>query len=427
MKNNLIKIITYLIGGFFSQFIFLIFWFFVKKKVSLVEIGKYQLGLFIIDLLAIIAMLGLDNGYAKLFFNYKKDNLDKIALVLINSAALISVFLFGSIYLLNIITIPAVNIFGLLIISLSVFVQINFNFFMNKLVVTGRSKDYVLFQICRSLLIVLISIILIVFYDHSSVALFLGQFMGLCIILLLLLGRFAKNEYNYTKINVSDSKEILQYSLPLMLSGIIGVVTVYSSRLILNTTVTIDQVGALGVYMGFSSPIIAIIAVINKFYYPFAINKLSNSEGMSKLYPYFLYIILGYIFLFYLGVLIYYAFLRDIIFSDKLIENSFVFLHIASSSIIIVLYTLYSPIFIFQNSKKLLFVNIISLFIGSIFQYFFLLNYGFKVVGIGKIFMDILILVFSMLFFKKEHNFNRYDFLLLLIVIIGLVPILFIT
>ncbi|WP_310594316.1 hypothetical protein [Flavobacterium sp.] len=424
MKNNLIKIITYIFGGFFSQFSFLIFWFFVKKRVSLNEIGKYQLWLFIIDLLVIISMLGIDSGYAKLFYNSKNKALDILSLKLINSAAFISVFLFGIIYLLNIITIPVVNIFGLFIILFSVFVQVNFNFLMNKLVVIGRSKDYVLFQISRSLLIVLISIILVIFFEQSSIALFLGQLIGLAL-LLLFLERSTKIEFNNTKSYIVDSKEILQYTLPLMLSGIIGVITVYSSRLILSTTVTIDQVGALGVYMGFSSPIIAVIAVINKFYYPFSIKKLSNDEGMSKLYPYFLYIVLGYIFVFYLGVLVYYLFLRDIIFTDKLIDNSFVFLHIASSSIIIVLYTLYSPIFIFKNSNKLLIVNVISLIIGSLIQYFLLLHYGFKVVGIGKIFMDILILIFSMLFFKNEHNFNRYDFMLLLIVLIAIVPILF--
>ena len=53
------------------------------------------------------------------------------------------------------------------------------------------------------------------------------------------------------------------------------------------------------------------------------------------------------------------------------------------------------------------------------------MDYGFKVVGIGKIIMDVLILVLSMLFFKNEHNFNGYDFMLLLIVIASIVPILF--
>ena len=210
-----------------------------------------------------------------------------------------------------------------------------------------------------------------------------------------------------------------------MLSGIIGVFTVYSSRLILSTTVTIEQVGVLGVYMGFSAPIIAIIAAINKFYYPFVINKLSKNEGIDKLYPYFFYIVIGYIFLFYIGVFSYYLYFQEIIFSDRLIENSFVFLHIAASSIIIVLYTLYSPVFIFQNTKKLLIVNIITLFVGSLLQYFLLLYYGFQVIGIGKIIMDVLILIISMFFFRNEHKFNRLDVLLLIIVISAILPILF--
>jgi O-antigen/teichoic acid export membrane protein len=423
MRSNLVKIFTYIFGGFCSQLIILVFWFYVKKEVSLSEIGRYQLGLFFIDIIAIISMLGIDSGYAKLFFN-KKKNLDKTVLFLINSAALITFLVFGFFVLLKIILIPFLNIYSQILIMLGVFVQINFNFFMNKLVIMSKSKEYISFQIARSILIVLISAILIKFYQQSSIALFLGQFFGVGLLLLIMLG-VTKIQNTKSKILYSDSTEILKYTIPLMLSGIIGVITVYSSRLILSATVTIDQVGALGVYMGFSSPIIAIIAVINKFYYPFVIKKLSNKEDLNKLYPYFFYIVSGYIFLFYMGVLSYYLYFREILFADKLIENSFVFLHLAASSIIIVLYTLYSPVFVFNNTKKLLIANIGSLLIGSVFQYILLLNYGFKVVGYGKIIMDLLALIFSMLLFKKEHQFNRNDVLLLIFIIIAIVPILF--
>jgi O-antigen/teichoic acid export membrane protein len=212
-----------------------------------------------------------------------------------------------------------------------------------------------------------------------------------------------------------------------MLSGIIGVLTVYSSRIVISATATLEQVGVLGVYMGFSSPIIAIIAVINKYYYPLAIRELSDSNGKNKLHTYFLYIVVGYILLFYLGVWVYYVFFRYIIFTDKLIEYNFVFLHIASSSLVIVLYTLYSPMFIFKNSKKILIVNIISLVIGSVLQYFLLMFYGFKVVGIGIVITQVLILVFSILLFKNECNFGKLDFVLFLIVLAALVPILFLN
>jgi O-antigen/teichoic acid export membrane protein len=423
MKTTLLKIINYLLGGFFSQLLFLFLWFFVSKRVSLVEIGKYQLWLFLIDLLVIISMLGLDIGYAKLFHNNKIKDFDSMSLKLINLVALIFLFLAGLLYIFEIIRMPELSGYVIFIVVLTIIVQLNFVFLLNKLIVMGKAKEYGLFQVSRSLLILLSTIIVIDYFDKSSFALFFGQFIGVSISLIFLI-QLIGVEFKNVNIFIADSKQILQYTIPLMLSGIVGVLTVYSSRLILNATLTLEQVGALGIYMGFSSPIIAIIAAINKFYYPFAIKELSKENSKNKLQSYFLHITLGYIFLFYLGVFIYYLFFRDILFSRKLVDNSFIFLHIAASSIPIVLYTLYSPMFFFDNSKKVLTVNILAFSIGSVLQYFLLLSYGFRVVGIGILITQVLILVFSFFLFRNEYNLDRSDFILFLIVLAAITPIL---
>ena len=293
-NKSLNKIVT---GTGFVSIGFLISYFFIFASSILIarrwtenEIGIYSLAYSLFEIFMIICTLGLIQGLVRSIAHARgKKELQKIPVFILSSifysfitSILISIILFIlSDYISNNIFHESALIFPLRIFAISLpFVTLNIIFIA---IFRGYEKigPFVYFRQILGRGLILLFVIIIIFLNYSFNSLFYGHLLsGIIILLLIIIYTIKKGKLNFLKkydfkiIFSSETKELLFFSLPLLIVDILDLVILWTSTLILGILKTTADTGFYNVAKPFAAfinfPMIALmitfIPVFSKLY-----------------------------------------------------------------------------------------------------------------------------------------------------------------
>jgi O-antigen/teichoic acid export membrane protein len=200
-----------------------------------------------------------------------------------------------------------------------------------------------------------------------------------------------------------DSVNMITRSIPFMLVGIIGVLSTYSTRLISSYFFTASVLGIIGIYTSYTAPLSAIIAAVNKYYFPTAISGLTSKVKFNSHTILLLRLLL--ILTLVLSIVIKLNLLSYFV-PEELFLYSSIFYGMSIQFIPILVFTYYSPLLLIEKPKYMLYLNLMSLFFSITLQVLFYKVYGLLsipyILSIIELCQVGLLLVF--IYFKSSEN-----------------------
>lgn len=262
MKNNLLrKFISFSIGGYINIIIGLLTVPITTRIVSPEQYGVNSLIVTLVNAVGIICYLGLDQGFVRFFYEEKVENRGKLLLKSIFIPVILSfVFIFFSYFFKKRISFFVLGIESKeLIIILEIwiiFIILN-RFALLIIRMQQRGKLYSFFQVISKLFEFLLILILFKKYGNDYRTLSFAT-LGSLILVTIIAILSERRMWNFEGNLKTNSKELLQYSVPLSLTMALNWLFGSSDKVIIkifsNTT-------ELGLYSG-AFKIIALMTVI---------------------------------------------------------------------------------------------------------------------------------------------------------------------
>jgi len=293
-KNSLNKIVTgtgFVSIGFLISYIFIfVSSILIARRWTESEIGVYSLAYSLFEIFMIICTLGLINGLVRSIAHARgKNEIKKIPIFILSSifysfitSVIISIILFFlSDYISNNIFNESALIFPLKILAITLPFVTLYIIFIAIFRGYEQIRPFVYFRQILGRGLILFFVIIIIFLNYSFNYIFYGHLLtGVTILILILFYtikkgklKFLKN-YDFKLISSSETKELLSFSLPLLIVDILDLVILWTSTLVLGILKTTAETGFYNVAKPFSAfigfPMIALmitfIPVFSKLY-----------------------------------------------------------------------------------------------------------------------------------------------------------------
>lgn len=399
-------VFRYLYAGAISQIVVLFFWTYISTIIALDIIGDFHSIIFWVELVSLVSLMGITTYYAKLYYisvHAINDNRIFFGLVLISIILLILYFLFVN-----------ENSQLVFVFTLAVMGRIIFDYYLNILVVRNQSLTVAKFQILRSITLLFSGIALVYLRCDSSFIILTAYALSFLIPGIGVF--FAVNKEPKYNVITTSVRRILLESYPYMIVGLIGVFGAYSTRLVAISLFSKNIVGIIGLFVSYTAPVLAVLAAINKFYYPKSIESLS-SNGNLPYNP-----------IFVSGIALLYTAVLCLLISSDIIhllisEDIWRYKNIFYGMLILVIphiaYVYISPYILYEKGRYLVFQNFSYVLASIVLQYFFFSIYGLDSIEYVLVIAELLQLILLMLFvsFKSTlFKFNRGYVLLLALV-----------
>ena len=160
-------IFHYILGGFVAQAIVLWFWVYISKTVSIDSIGDFHATFFWVELISLFSLMGITTSYAKFYFKKEYEINDKFLHFSISVVCLI----FSFVYITHDCSLDALD----LLVLLTVFGRVSYDYFINRLVVIGFSRWVIILQVARALLLLISAYVLNSIFKQPQIII-LGSF-----------------------------------------------------------------------------------------------------------------------------------------------------------------------------------------------------------------------------------------------------------
>jgi len=299
--NKIVKGTSFVsIGFLISYFFILVSSILIARRWTASEIGVYSLANSLFQIFMIICTLGLIQGLVRCIAHARgKKEFQKIPVFILSSifysfitSIIISILLFFlSDYLSNNIFHESALILPLKIFAISLpFVTLNIIFIA---IFRGfeQIRPFVYFRHILGRGLILIFIIIIIFLNYSFNSLFYAHLISGIIILISIIIytlrklKFLKKEYDFKLIFGAETKELLSFSLPLLIVDILDLVILWTSTLILGVLKTTAETGFYNIAKPFADfigfPMIALmitfIPVFSKMYSSGNLNEMRSN------------------------------------------------------------------------------------------------------------------------------------------------------
>ena len=240
-------------------------------------IGGYNISNYYIDLFSVIILLGGDSVILRYYYIHdSKDLVLKNVIAIIIFTYIISILIFSCLLFFNIVTPPLFfkNLFPqiALVFLLNSFV----NIFLIHLNAIKNAKLYVTLQFLKSFFFCLFTIIL------SKIGLGIDALLYSLIasMLIFLFLFFKKNSINYWSNNI-DKKLIIKfikYGLPLCAYSIMGVFSLYTSRLVIQKYMNLQSLGIYSFFLVLILQLNGLLTSFNKAWTPDVFSRITKID-----------------------------------------------------------------------------------------------------------------------------------------------------
>jgi O-antigen/teichoic acid export membrane protein len=269
------------------------------------DYGIIELVITITSFLALFSTLALESGAQRIYFDYKPEDLKNKKIVI--STALWFIILWNILYIFLILLFSKF-IFNLFFNSKAIYkvliiAVINIPFaslilFLREIFrLENSAVKFTVFSILQGLTNVILTLIFIFKFNMGITGIFLGNLIGSFLILPFL---FIFNSKNIVLIfNKEELKKMLNYSLPLIVTGFASAIVALSDRFFLAKLISLHEVGIYSVATKITRVLSFIIAAFNIAWSPFILNISSSDKEFekqirAKIFNYYL-LILGFL------------------------------------------------------------------------------------------------------------------------------------
>lgn len=325
------------------------------------------------SILSIIIGLEIHQAVAR-FFPEAKNELEKIYIV---SSALWSIVLLYIIFLLF--SLPFLEQISLLAfesidysdIVFSALLSFGFNFiyyyFSSQLKWQLKSKQNIVVSFVYGLTTAVLTYILLKYYNGGISSVFIAQIVAaICGIILSYV--YSREYYSFI-FKFSIFRSLFKFSLPLIFSTIMVYAMLYVDRIMINSYLSLEDVGLYGMAFRFASVTSLLTAGIQTALTPLIYNNYQNAETpitIAKLFNYFILasvVFVSFLFLFSKEIIL--------LFSNENYLQSYTVIPWLAISIIFSGIINFAPgIFIAKKTKYILYINIFA----------FILNIGLNLI-----------------------------------------------
>lgn len=146
-----------------------------------------------------------------------------------------------------------------------------------------KASEFGLFEISRTFIDLTLTVLLIVFYGYGWEGRATGILVGSLIIGVLSVFRIWQSGYLFFKVDISQLKEILKISTPLIPHVLGGVIITLSDRIFINQMVSTSAVGIYTVGYQFGMIMTIVIMAFNKTWSPWMYELLVEKKEENKI------------------------------------------------------------------------------------------------------------------------------------------------
>ena len=260
------------------------------------------------------------------------------------------------------------------------FLSFGFNFlyyfFSSQLKWQLKSKQNVLVSFVYSLITAVFTYVMLKFFDGGISSVFIAQIVAATVGIFL--SYLYSKEYYGIILNIQKLKAFIKFSTPLIFSTLIVYIMLYVDRIIINSYLSIEDVGLYGIAFRFASVTTILTVGIQTALTPLLYNNYKNSDtpiAIAKLFNYFmLFSILFVVFLF-----IYSKKIVLLFANENYIDAHSVIPWLAISVIFSGVINFAPGIFVAKRTKYILYINIFTFFLNIILN--LLLIKSYKILG----------------------------------------------
>jgi len=298
LKNRFLKsYFSFSVGIWFSAIISFLAVPITSWLIEPAEYGKATMFSTIYSMILAIVLIGTPNGFMRLYHSVEEKR--KLLWSSLVVPVFLSVIFFGFVLLFK----DTVNIFlagqknskAHLILVFAVFFGVLQTFSQTVLRMQEKGFSYSALQILSAASNVLVVILYALLISRNFYAILYAQLFSN--ILALSLGIYLHHESWFPiKIDKSLAKEILAYSYPFLLSGVVWWLFGWTDRIVLRMYSTFEEIGLYSAAFKLVSVMSLFTSGFSTFWYPFAYEQYeknpNNKELFSKIFDYISFLIL---------------------------------------------------------------------------------------------------------------------------------------
>jgi O-antigen/teichoic acid export membrane protein len=420
------KVLNYLFTGILTQALVFLLWIILPNFLTTSVIGEYNISLFYVEILSAFVILGGDSVLNRFYFsNYKKEAIFSsvfYTFFFLFIVLLIISFIFLKIQFLIFLSINLNNYYLIIICtffnSLSGLILVHY-------IAKRKSSVYRNLQICKTIVFFLIGLGFS-YLSNSIYGLFLAYILssGLIIIYHLKYIKFIDFRLPSKVIFI----ETIKYGFPLTIYTLMGVITIYSTRLVVNLFLTISLVGIFGFYNIITNQINGLWSSFNKAWTPELFSKINKNESINFVFDFVYLVMFCYLFLVFIIILAGKLFLFQLIFKIDFLIYINVFIILIFYPFFNSIYTIFYPLFYISNNtfkimRLSIFIALFNLFVSYILIKFYSLIGASLSIVISSLFNLMLYLYFFRRSLTLPARFKLNLFMIFLTIMIGLLSV----
>lgn len=263
---------TYLVGGIAAQAVIFCLWLALPWFLTPVEVGYVSLALFAVEFLTMISLAGMDATLIR--FGARTDVRESTLVTAVAISGVAFMLVVVSAYVVSKVGIPILantitwvsGHFALVMVSVAA--NVAWSLYQSYQVAARQAREYAVFQLARAVSYFVIVVGgLALFVREASVVVVAAAASSLGMLVLFMYSRkqfVLPRNANRTE----DIGKILSYGLPLMLNGALGVLLVYTQRLVTDHYANIYTLGIFGFFAAIVIQLNGFWASLNKAWTP---------------------------------------------------------------------------------------------------------------------------------------------------------------
>jgi O-antigen/teichoic acid export membrane protein len=279
---------VYVIGDVFTKGMGFISIIFFTHFLSQRDMGAFGYINIIIGFVTTFLMLGLDNAYARYFFEFKNVQKKKILTT--------TLFLFLFFFMILVLILPVIfykelsylflNTFDYTLAFLFALVSLPLKLlsYMSNQALRNqfKTKKFVTCNLITGILTIISSVALIIFTNLGVASIFFGMIIGDFFILPLRLF-FIKNLF-IQKINFNILKKTLAYGIPFLPTSVAYWIFSSTDRVMLETMVSLESVGVYTVAFSLCAVMSLLASSIGQAWSPHAVKAYEKDKEKAKVF-----------------------------------------------------------------------------------------------------------------------------------------------
>lgn len=243
------------------------------------------------------------------------------------------------------------------------------------------------------------------YFSIGIYSFFIANIIALSIIIIF---HFYENGFSYYQIPQKYIfSKTLVYGAPLAIYSAMGIVTIYSSRLFIETYLSLGLLGIFGFFNIITNQINGLWSSFNKAWTPEVFAKINNEGSTGFVFETVNFVVFIYLCLLFFVVFIGKLFLFEYIFQSEYVTYINVFIILLFYPLITSIYTILYPLFYFVDRTVLIMkISILVAILSLLITWLLTKKFGLYGAAFSLVISSLFNLILYLFYFRRHLNIN---------------------